>query len=131
MSPAKIFILFSLYLLSPFFSLGFYVILIYLTVLGLSRGMQHLCSIMWDLGSVIIALGLPCRMQDLSCLIRDRTSLPCIARQILSHWTAMAIKCPHCSIFSDNVSGQNFHFSSSTSTLFPRSFPLLSFYCPT
>ena len=74
-----------------FFGLGFYVILIYLTVLGLSHSMQHLCWVMRDLGSVIVALCLPRHMEDLSCLIRDWTRLPCIARQVLSHWTTREV----------------------------------------
>ena len=56
--------------------------------------MQDLHCDMQDLSlqcmdSLVVALRLICSsdMWDLSFLTRDKTYVPCIARQILNHWT--------------------------------------------
>ena len=39
--------------------------------------------------------GGPCGMWDLSFLTRHQTCIPCIARQILNHWTTREVQSTH------------------------------------
>ena len=65
------------------FPLLFVYLFIYLAALSLSWVTQDL--LLQRAGSPVVAL--PCGTWDLSSLIRNPTHVPCIARQMLNHWT--------------------------------------------
>ena len=43
------------------------------------------------LSTCVVQAQLLCGMRDLSSLTRDQTCVPCIARQILNHWTTREV----------------------------------------
>ena len=62
-------------------------IYLFLVTLGFSCGTWDLS--LWQASSICHTWAqLHCGMQDLSSWIRDRTHVPCTARQILSHWAS-------------------------------------------
>ena len=65
-----------------------------LAALGLSGVSLHLtesCVVTHGLSHCGSQAQLLCGMRDLSSLTRDQTCVPCIARQILNHWTTREV----------------------------------------
>ena len=61
---------------------------IYLAASGLSFGnkvVEH------EISSCDLLVQLPCRMWDLSSLIRDQIPVSCLVRWILHHWTTREV----------------------------------------
>ena len=78
---------------------------IYLDASSPSWGTEVLCYIMPDLSLQCCSTQawLPHGMWNPCSLIRDQTCVPCIARQILNHWTTREVPDSHCCTVDTNT----------------------------
>ena len=75
--------------------LVFFLILIYLAVLGLSCGTWYVWSSLWHVGCLVVACTLSvATIWGSSSLTRDRTWAPCLhGAWSISHWTTREVPC--------------------------------------
>ena len=63
---------------------------------------------------------LPRSTWDCSSLTRDRTSVPCIGRQIPNHWTTREVPHMICFEFNSQIPSGNWCWVANSNTFLPR-----------